>query len=146
VAVPVRLHLRHVRPRGRQAGLTATALSRHLPAAARPYAAGLLGRCPRCGEGALFAGFLRVAPACGACGADLSTADPGDGPAVFVILIAGALASAGLLATELTLHPPAWVEGAVWLPAAALLSVLLLRPTKGLLLAAQFRPRTRRGG
>ncbi len=90
-----------------------------------------------------------MAPACGACGADLSSADPGDGPAVFVILIAGALASAGLLATELALHPAVWVEAAVWLPAAAALSILLLRPAKGLLLAAQFRPRAaepRHGG
>ena len=54
-----------------------------------PIAAGLKGRCPRCGEGRLFSGFLTVAPRCSNCGLDYSFADAGDGPAVFVILIIG---------------------------------------------------------
>ena len=54
-----------------------------------PLLAGLKGRCPNCGSGRLFSGFLKVAPACDHCGYDLAKADSGDGPAVFVILIAG---------------------------------------------------------
>ena len=53
--------------------------------------AALLGRCPRCGKGSLFNGYLNVAPACSACGLDYAPFDAGDGPAVFVILIVGAL-------------------------------------------------------
>ena len=109
-----------------------------VPPAVRPYVAGVLGRCPRCGEGRLFRGLLTVAPACAACGLDLSAVDPGDGPAVFGMLIGGTIACFGLLFTEVGLHPPVWVEAVVWLPLAALLSVGLLRPFKGVLIAAQY--------
>ncbi|HKQ94837.1 MAG TPA: DUF983 domain-containing protein, partial [Aestuariivirgaceae bacterium] len=55
-----------------------------------PLAAGIRGRCPRCGEGPLFAGFLDVAPRCSACGLSYDFADAGDGAPWFVMLVAGA--------------------------------------------------------
>jgi len=100
--------------------------------------AGLAGRCPNCAKGALFQGFLKVAPRCAACGYDLSKADSGDGPAVFVILIAGFAVSFAALITEFTIHPPMWVHLVVWLPLTLGLSLGLMRPLKGILLAAQF--------
>ena len=57
-----------------------------------PYKTGLAGKCPRCGEGNLFKGYLKIADQCGVCDLDYSKADSGDGPAVFVIFIAGFLA------------------------------------------------------
>ncbi|MEC8532447.1 MAG: DUF983 domain-containing protein, partial [Pseudomonadota bacterium] len=51
--------------------------------------AGLKGRCPRCGQGRLFAGFLKVRPGCEACGLDYATIQTGDGPASFIMQIAG---------------------------------------------------------
>ena len=56
-----------------------------------PYLAGLLCRCPRCGKGKLYAGFLTLRTNCEACGLDYAFMDSGDGPAVFVIMIAGAI-------------------------------------------------------
>jgi hypothetical protein len=53
--------------------------------------AGLLCRCPRCGEGKLFAGFLRLAKRCDRCGLDYGFADPADGPAFFVMTGVGIL-------------------------------------------------------
>ncbi|MFI4935792.1 MAG: DUF983 domain-containing protein [Caulobacterales bacterium] len=103
-----------------------------------PLLAGLAGRCPNCGEGPLFDGFLKVAPRCEACGFDLAKADSGDGPAVFVILIAGFIAAFGVLITEVGLRPPVWLELVIWLPVAAILCLVLLRPLKGLMLASQF--------
>jgi uncharacterized protein (DUF983 family) len=103
-----------------------------------PFLAGLLGRCPHCGRSPLFSGFLTVRPVCLGCGFDLSKADAGDGPAVFIILIAGFLCAFGALAFDLSLHPPIWVDFAVWLPLAALLSIGLIRPFKGVLIALQF--------
>ena len=47
---------------------------------------GLRCRCPRCGEGKLFAGFLALRPRCEACGLDYGFADPADGPAFFVMM------------------------------------------------------------
>lgn len=103
-----------------------------------PLLAGAAGRCPNCGEGHLFEGFLKVAPRCEACGYDLAKADSGDGPAVFVILIAGFIVAFGALFTELALHPPVWVHLVVWLPLTLVICLILLRPMKGLMLAAQF--------
>jgi uncharacterized protein (DUF983 family) len=103
-----------------------------------PLLAGLRGRCPNCGEGFLFEGFLKVSPQCEACGYDLAKADSGDGPAVFVIMIAGFLVAFAALYTEVAFHPPVWVHLIIWLPLTVVLCLALLRPLKGLMLAAQF--------
>lgn len=103
-----------------------------------PLLAGLRGRCPNCGEGRLFEGFLKVAPRCGSCGYDLAKADSGDGPAVFVILIAGFFCAFLMLYTELTFAPPIWVHIAIFLPLTLAVCLGLLRPLKGVMLAAQF--------
>ena len=103
-----------------------------------PLLAGLRGRCLDCGEGHLFEGFLSVAPTCEACGYDLSKADSGDGPAVFVIMIAGFLVAFAALFTEFRFHPPVWVHLVLWLPATLGITLGLLRPLKGVMLAAQF--------
>lgn len=103
-----------------------------------PLLAGLAGRCPNCGEGHLFEGFLKVAPSCEACGADFSRADSGDGPAVFVILIAGFVVAFAALFTEIAYRPPIWLHLILWLPATLIISLGLMRPLKGVMLAAQF--------
>src|SRR5665811_375382 len=78
----------------------------HLPATALPISRGLRGRCPACGEGKLFQGFLTLRPACESCGLDFGFADSGDGPAVFVILIGGAIVVFAALMTEVVYQPP----------------------------------------
>jgi uncharacterized protein (DUF983 family) len=105
---------------------------------AAPFIAGALGRCPNCGEGPLFSGFLKVAPSCQVCHFEFSKADSGDGPAVFVIFVAGFIAAFGILFTEIFFRPPIWIEFAIWLPVAAILSLGLLQPLKGVMIAAQF--------
>ncbi|HXQ17220.1 MAG TPA: DUF983 domain-containing protein [Caulobacteraceae bacterium] len=113
---------------------------------AAPFIAGALGRCPNCGEGPLFSGFLKVTPRCAKCGFELAKADSGDGPAVFVIFIAGFIAAFGLLFTEVAYRPPLWLEAVIWLPIAAALCFGLLRPLKGLMIAAQFANRASQAG
>ncbi len=107
-------------------------------AGVNPLLAGLAGRCPSCGEGALFRGFLTVADRCDACGFDLARADSGDGPAVFVILIGGFIVAFAALFTEIAYRPPIWVHMVVFLPLTVVVCGGLLRPMKGVLLAAQF--------
>ena len=72
-----------------------------------PYLAGFRSRCPRCGEGKLFAGYLTVAPRCGHCGLDLAEIDTGDGPAFFVVLVVGAIVAPLALALETLKQPTA---------------------------------------
>ena len=103
-----------------------------------PIAAGLKGRCPRCGEGRLFAGFLRVDERCANCRLDYSFADAGDGPAVFVILIIGFIVVGLALWTEVSLNPPLWVHFLLWIPLTLILSLASLRLIKGVLLTLQF--------
>jgi uncharacterized protein (DUF983 family) len=103
-----------------------------------PLLSGLAGRCPNCGEGHLFEGFLRVSPNCEACGFDLRAADSGDGPAVFVILIGGFVVAFAALFTEIAYRPPIWLHLVLWLPLTLIVCLGLLRPFKGVMLAAQF--------
>ena len=103
-----------------------------------PIARGLLGRCPRCGDGHLFNGFLTVRPACEKCGLDFGFADAGDGPAVFVILIGGAIVVFAALMTEVIFQPPYWLHAALWLPLILIVTLLPLRMVKGLLIALQY--------
>jgi uncharacterized protein (DUF983 family) len=99
---------------------------------------GLAGRCPRCGDGRMFQGFLAVATKCDVCGLDFSFADSGDGPAVFVTLIAGFLVLGSALAIDMAYEPPIWVYIVVFLPLTVIVCLGLLRPRKGLLIASQY--------
>jgi len=110
-----------------------------------PAAAGLRGRCPRCGKGKMFAGFLDVVETCPECGLDYSFADSGDGPAVFIILIVGFLIVGLALAVEFIWHPPYWLHAVIWVPLILGLSIGLLRPLKGWFVAVQYRNKAEEG-
>jgi len=110
-----------------------------------PLRAGLTSSCPRCGEGNLFSGFLQVSPKCNRCGLDFAFADSGDGPAIFIMLIAGFIVVAAALAVEVIYQPPYWVHAALWLPLTGLLSLGLLRPFKATLIALQYRHQAEEG-
>jgi len=107
--------------------------------------AALFARCPRCGNGPLFSGFLKLARACSACGLDYSRFDPGDGPAVFVILIVGAIAAGGALFVEFTFRPPYWVHAVIWIPLVTVLSVWLLRLMKSILVVLEHKHEAQEG-
>src|SRR5215472_849991 len=110
-----------------------------------PYVAGLACRCPRCGKGKLYAGFLTLAPRCEACGLDYSFMDSGDGPAIFVIMIAGAIVVTAALITEVKYQPPFWVHAVLWLPLTLLVTLWPLRAVKSLLIALQFHHKAAEG-
>jgi uncharacterized protein (DUF983 family) len=101
--------------------------------------------CPKCGNGALFDGFLKLKPRCERCGIDYGFADSGDGPAVFVILLAGALVVALVLWVEVTWEPPIWLHLAVFLPLTLVVCLGMLRPLKAALIHQQFRKRAEQG-
>ena len=110
-----------------------------------PVSVGLRGRCPRCGDGALFDGLLGVKPNCGVCGLDYSFADAGDGPAVFVIMIIGFIVVGLALWLEVNYSPALWVHLVLWIPLATVLCLALLRGIKGLLIALQYRNKAAEG-
>ncbi len=99
---------------------------------------GVACRCPRCGRGKLFQGFLTLRPTCENCGLDYAFIDTGDGPAIFVIMLAGAIVVAAALIVEVKYQPPFWVHAALWLPLILVTTLLPLRSMKSLLIALQF--------
>ncbi|MDR6290548.1 uncharacterized protein (DUF983 family) [Inquilinus ginsengisoli] len=103
-----------------------------------PFAVGIRARCPRCGQGHLFRGFLTLAPSCEVCGLDYSFADPADGPAFFVISIVSFPVIAFAAWLELTYSPPIWVHLLTSAPLLIGGCLALLRPLKGWLVAAQY--------
>lgn len=103
-----------------------------------PVKAGIAGRCPRCGEGRLFSGFLSMRESCPACGLDYSFADSGDGPAAFVILIIGFIVVGLALWMEVNYGPPIWVHFLLWGPLAIGLSLWAMRLAKGVLITLQY--------
>jgi uncharacterized protein (DUF983 family) len=109
------------------------------------FTSALFGRCPRCGEAPLFAGYLRVAPRCACCGLDYAVFDVGDGASVFVILIAGFLVVGAALLVEIAWSPPYWVHAVLWLPAIAILTLGGLRLVKSTLMVLQYRHQAHEG-
>lgn len=102
-------------------------------------AAALRCRCPRCGQGKLYDGLLNVAPRCAVCGLDLAAQDAGDGPAVFVVLILGALVVGLAILVEIEFAPPFWVHIVLWTPVVIGGAIAMLRPLKAWLIAMQYR-------
>ena len=104
-----------------------------------PILTGLRCRCPRCGEGKLFSGYLTVAPRCPSCGLDLKFADSGDGPAIFVIFLVAPLIILMALVVGALFNPAPYVHLILWIPMTIILSLALLPPFKGVLVALQYR-------
>lgn len=115
------------------------------PSAPSPVLAGLKGCCPRCGKGHMFQGFLKVRPKCEVCGLDLAFADSGDGPAFFVMSIVGLVVVGLALWVEFTYEPPIWLHIVMWFLLTGLLSLLLVRPSKGLMIALQYHHKAEEG-
>jgi uncharacterized protein (DUF983 family) len=110
-----------------------------------PFRTGLTCRCPRCGKGRLFQGFLGLRPRCEVCGLDYAFADSGDGPAVFVIMLAGFVVVAAALIVEIRYEPPLWLHAVLWGPLIVATTLLPLRPMKGLMIALQYHHRAVEG-
>jgi uncharacterized protein (DUF983 family) len=126
------------RPCGSRSGDYLHDMPHEDPSAPLPIGRGLACRCPRCGKGKLFNGFLTLAPRCERCGLDYSFADAGDGPAIFVILIAGFIVVGAALMVEMLYEPPYWVHAVLWGPLILITTLWPLRAMKGLLIALQY--------
>lgn len=106
------------------------------------WVAGLRCRCPQCGVGPVFEGYLKLRDRCAACGADFKAADAGDGPAVFVILIVGAIVAPLLLVLQ-RFDLPDWVALVLTMIAAVVLCLACLPLFKSVLFALQWKHKAR---
>ena len=102
-----------------------------VPPLATALGRGLAGRCPVCGKGRIFDGFLRVAALCEQCGAPLGLARADDAPPYFTILIVGHIVIPAMLIMQKMADPPTWLLSAIFVPLTVILAIGLLRPVKG---------------
>jgi uncharacterized protein (DUF983 family) len=104
----------------------------------RSLGRGLRCRCPHCGEGALFRGYLRPNVECPACREDMSHQRADDFPPYVTIVVVGHVIVPLMLAVQFAaeLHPIAHL--AIWLPLTAIATVAFLRPVKGAIIALQW--------
>ena len=110
-----------------------------------PVSTGVAGKCPRCGRGRLFAGYLGVARSCSSCGLSYEFADGGDGAAWFVMLFVCVVGVGSILGVEVAYSPPFWVHLLIAIPVLILLPLVLLRPVKGVLINQQWKTDAREG-
>lgn len=99
---------------------------------------GIACRCPQCGRGHLYVGFLKTVERCNACGLELSHHRADDAPPYFTMLIVGHVVVALVLFAEITYSPPVWLHMVLWLPLTLILSLVLMRPIKGAIIGVQW--------
>lgn len=107
-----------------------------------PVKRGLGGKCPRCGEGRLFKGYLKVADACGHCGMSFRGHDTGDGLVVPILLVIGGIVVACALWLEVVHEPPVWVHLLLWIPIGTALVLGVMPPLKGMSIGLQYKYRS----
>lgn len=100
---------------------------------------GALGRCPRCGDGRLFASYVKQVEHCAVCGEALGHIRADDGPAWLTILLVGHILAPFILAFGQHSDWPDQVAMIVWPAIALLLALLILPRAKGIFIAAIWR-------
>ena len=113
-------------------------MSAHEPTMSTALLRGAMCRCPNCGDGPLFRKFLKVKDNCGVCGEALHHQRADDMPAYVVMSIVGHIVIGLLLWVETNFAPDIWVHIALWFPLTLALSLGLLQPVKGMIVAMQW--------
>ncbi len=99
---------------------------------------GLLGKCPKCGEGKLFRAFVKPVDQCAVCNENYTAQRADDLPAYLVVLLVGHITVGGFLTTEMMTDWAGWVHLSIWVPITVILSLVLLQPIKGGVIALQW--------
>lgn len=100
---------------------------------------GFLGRCPRCGKGRIFGKYLKVHDHCSTCGCAMHHHRADDFPPYLVIFIVGHIIITGVMIVEARTDWSTWTHLAVWAPLTIAMSLALLQPIKGAVVALQWK-------
>jgi uncharacterized protein (DUF983 family) len=95
-------------------------------------------RCPACGRGRLFNGYLSTNDACPECSAELHHHRADDAPPYLTILSTGHIVVPMIISTEVAYAPPVWVHMSLWLPLVLGVSLFLLPRFKGAIVGIQW--------
>lgn len=104
-----------------------------------PVLAAMFGRCPSCGEGRLYRGYLNLVETCDVCRARISDAHAEDAPVTFILVLVGGIGMAGIIVSIVKYDLPAWLVLAIWIPLIVAMSLLIMPPFKGALTALQHK-------
>ncbi len=99
---------------------------------------GAAGKCPRCGEGKLFSGYLKVTDECPVCHLNLSRHRADDAPPYITIVLVGHILVGLMLHLQIVWHIPPYAYLATLVPLAIILPLLLLPPIKGAIVGLQW--------
>jgi uncharacterized protein (DUF983 family) len=98
-------------------------------------------RCPNCGSGPVFKGYLTVRDQCAVCGEELHHHRADDGPAWMTMLIVGHLMAPMLHITYETFEPEGWQMAIGLSLVFTLLSLYLLPRIKAMFIGFQWAKR-----
>lgn len=99
---------------------------------------GLAGHCPACGEGRLFARFLKPATVCSHCSAALDGHQADDFPAYIVILLLGHIIVPTMIEVNIMFSIPLGWQAVIWPSLTAILAIAMIQPVKGGVIAYQW--------
>lgn len=109
------------------------------------FKTGVGAKCPRCGRGKLFAGYLAVAKSCPSCELSYDFADAGDGATWFVMLFACVFGVGSILGIEIAYSPTWYVHVMIAIPVLIILPMIMLRPAKGFMINQQWKYNAQEG-
>ncbi len=104
----------------------------------KAFLKGWARKCPNCGEGRVFDGYIKVNHSCANCGQELFHQRADDAPPYFTMLIVLHFVISGLLTVEQMYQPASWIQLSIWMPTALVASLWLLPRIKGALIAVQW--------
>jgi uncharacterized protein (DUF983 family) len=99
---------------------------------------GFLGKCPHCGEGRLFASFVKTVDRCEVCGEAMHHHRADDLPAYLVIVVVGHIVVGAFMGVEATTNLSLLQHMLIWVPATIVSALALLRPIKGAVVGLQW--------
>ncbi|GGD25676.1 DUF983 domain-containing protein [Aureimonas glaciei] len=104
----------------------------------RSIGRGFLCRCPNCGEGKLFQGYLKSVDHCAVCQEEYFHHRADDLPPYLTVFIVGHIVVGLYMAMEEITPASLLVQLAIWLPVTLVMSLALLRPFKGATIGLQW--------
>ncbi|MEQ9346459.1 MAG: DUF983 domain-containing protein [Thalassospira sp.] len=99
---------------------------------------GFRRKCPNCGNGFAFGGYLKLRSQCDSCSHPIGEYRCDDAPPYFTIFLVGHIVVPGVLMMEQSMKPSFGLQLSIWLPATVLLCLGFLPFIKGAVLGTQW--------
>ncbi|MGJ8529729.1 DUF983 domain-containing protein [Maritalea sp.] len=99
---------------------------------------GIIGRCPKCGKGHLFQGYLKIQDSCSNCKEALHHHRADDAPPYITMAIVGHIVVGLIFHLETSYEIEPMIHLYWSIPTMLILSLGLLRPIKGMIVGLQW--------